>query len=200
VRGVLRRLAMLGVLAGCSFTPPTPRAYVRFGPARDQLVTPLAALPVTCGTTTMGCLEGYKVAVASATRIAIEYAGFTLVDGERINAELQQRTTQITETADRLIEQVEITGRTWVDLEPQQQRDLLTAMGIRGLFRAEVSLGVPRGMAAQRTVTVAVAVTRLADEALAWQSQCSVETGDYHSEPQAIELATRCALESVSLW
>ncbi len=41
---------------------------------------------------------------------------------------------------------------------------------------------------------------RLADETLAWESECGVETGDFHSEPQAVELATRCALESATLW
>jgi hypothetical protein len=192
------------VLAACSFTPPTPIAYVKRGPAYGQLVTPLAALPVSCGTTTMGCMQGYKVAVANATRMAIEYGGFSLVDSELINAEMQRRYTHTKETASfggtQTTETTELTGRTWHDLTTQQQRDLLTVMGIKGVLHATITMGIPHGMAGQRTVTVAIAIARLSDEQLVWQSECGVETGDFHSEPQAVELATRCALESGTLW
>jgi len=193
------------LLAGCAFTAPTPRAFVRRGPAYGQIVTPLAALPVNCGAATMGCLPGYKVAVASATRMAIEFGGFSLVDSELINAEMQRRFTLTRETTSRGAPandqtDTELTGRTWSDLEPQQQRDLLTAMGVKGLFHATVTMGIPHGMAGQRTVTVAVAISRLSDAQLVWQAECGVETGDYHSEVQAVDLATRCALESGTVW
>lgn len=196
----MRRCLPIAALVGCSFTPPAPVAYVRLGPARDALVTPLAALPVACARGTMGCREGYKRAIANTTRMAIELDGWSVVDGERINAELGRRETRTEATAfgERTIE--DVTQQSWLDLPEQQQRDLLTAMGIRGVLHTTLALGIPHGLAGQRTVTVAVGITRLSDEAIVWQSQCSVETGDYHSEPQAIELATRCALEAGALW
>jgi hypothetical protein len=197
---VTRLVALTLALAACSFTTPTPIAYVRRGPAYGQLVTPLAAMPVVCARTTMGCMPGYRLAVASATRMAIELGGYSLVDSELINAELQRRSTRTRETPAGVTTTTELTGRTWLDLAPQQQRDLLTAMGIKGLLYATITMGIPQGMASQRTVTVSIALTRLSDEQLVWQSECGVETGDYHSEPQAIELATRCALESGTLW
>lgn len=191
----VRRLLLLGFV-GCSFAVPTPIAYVKRGPAFGQQVTPLAALPVQCGAATMGCLPGYKASVASATRIAIEFGGYTLVDADKINAELQRRTTVTHGT----VETTDLEGRTWLDLAEPQQRELLAAMGIRGLLHATITMGLPHGMAQQRTVTVAVAISRLGDGQLVWQSECGVETGDFHSEPQAIDLATRCALESGTLW
>jgi hypothetical protein len=191
---------LLCLLAACKFTPPTPQAYVQHGPAFGQAGTQLAALPVECGAQTLGCLPGYKVAVASATRISIEYGGYTLVDSELINAELQRRTSKTVATADAETTTTEVTGRTWLDLPPPRQRELLAAMGIQGVMRTTIAMTVPLGMAGERIVTVAVVVSRVADEQLVWRSRCSVVTGDYHSESQAIDLATRCALESGTLW
>jgi hypothetical protein len=207
---VLRGLLCL--LAACAFTPPTPQAFVQRGPAFGQPVTPLAALPVECGATTLGCLPGYKLAVASATRIAIEFGGYTLVDSELINAEMQRRTSRRQETVREepttpgpgvTAEETtttEVTGRTWFDLPPHAQRDLLAAMGVRGVLRATIAMSIPQGMAGLRMVSVGISVSRLSDGQLVWQSRCGVMTGDFHSEPQAIELATRCALESGTLW
>lgn len=192
----LLRLAFAVTLVGCNFTPPTPVARVRRGPAAAEFTSPLAALPVSCEGTSMGCLPGYLYGVASATRIALEYGGYTVVDGELINAELRRRTTRTTDE----VTQTEVTGAVWSDLPVLQQRELLSAMGVRGVLRAQVALGTPHGMAAQRTVTVGISLARLEDDLLVWQSQCDVETGDFHSEAQAVDLATRCSLESATLW
>lgn len=209
----------LALLGACKFTPPTPVAYVTHGPAFGQEANPIAALPVRCGATTMGCVPGYQYAVANATRMALELGGVSLVDSELINAEMRMRTTktrsstseyeqsspqigqpaQTTATGTRETT-TEVTGATWESLPPGEQQSLLTAMGVRGLLHATISMGTPHGLSGQRTVTVQLAVTRLSDGALAWQSECGVETGDYHAEPQAVELATRCALESATLW
>lgn len=216
--GVLGPLALLPA-AACKFTPPTPVAYVTHGPAFGHEANPIAALPVRCGGATLGCLPGYRHAVASATRMALELGGVSLVDSELINAELRMRTTrthrsqselelpsaQLGQPAETTVigssqTTTEVTGATWETLPPGEQQSLLQAIGVGGLLHATISLGTPHGMAGQRTVTVQLAVTRLSDGALAWQSECGVETGDYHAEPQAVELATRCALESATLW
>ena len=197
------------LLAACNFTPPTPVARVRRGPAAREFTSPLAALPVSCEGTSMGCLPGYLFGVSSATRIALEFGGYTIVDSELINAELRRRSTVTTETSQRgaivptpttTDVKTEVTGRLWSDLPILEQRELLSAMGVRGVLRAQVALGTPHGMAGQRTVTVGISLARLDDDLLVWQSQCDVETGDYHSEAQAVDLATRCALESATLW
>jgi len=193
----LLRWVWIVTLLGCNFTPPTPVARVRRGPAAAEFTSPLAALPVSCAGTSMGCLPGYLYGVASATRIALEYGGYTVVDGELINAELRRRTTR---TTNDVVTETQVTGAVWSDLPVIQQRELLSAMGVRGVLRAQVALGTPHGMAAQRTVTIGISLARLEDDLLVWQSQCDVETGDFHSEAQAVDLATRCSLESATLW
>lgn len=209
----------LALGGACKFTPPVPIAYVNHGPAYGQPINPIAALPVSCGFSTMGCHLGYQVMVANATRMALELGGGSLVDSELINAELRLRTTHTrstvsvvqthpsqvgvmpsTTTQGSSASTTEVTGTTWLDLPPIEQRALLQDLGIRSVLRANIALGVPHGLSGQRTVTVQLALIRLADEAIAWESECGVETGDYHSEPQAVELAARCALESATLW
>jgi hypothetical protein len=214
---VFRLVSLSALVCGCSFTPPTPVAYVAHGPAFGQPVTPLAAMPVNCDAMTLGCLPGYQLAVANATRMAIEFGGYSLVDSELINAEMRVRFTRtrqdlgtastatltngtITGTTGTTETTTEVTGRTWIDLGAAERRDLLKDIGIRGLLYSTIGLGVPHGMAGQRTVTVRIALARLADDAVVWQSECGVETGDFHSEAQALELATKCALESGTLW
>lgn len=197
---VQRLVLTTALLAGCSYTPPTPVAYVTHGPARQQRVTPLAALPATCDGMTMGCQPGYLFSVASATRMSLELGGLGLVDSEIINAELRRRHTSTQASEGSVQTTTTVTGATWMDLDPVARRTFLSELGIHGVLRATVGLGVPHGMAGQRTVTVTVQVTRLADDALVWQSECHVETGDFHSESQAVELATQCALESGTLW
>jgi hypothetical protein len=193
------RLA-LGLATGCHFAVPTPRAFVRHGPAHGEPVAVIAALPVRCGSTTMGCRPGYPIAVAATTRMALEFAGLTLVDSERINVELQRRATTTTRTADAERSETTIEGETWIQLDGERQGLLLRGMGIDAVLDATISMSNPRGLAGQRTVTIAIALSRLPDRRLAWQSQCSVETGDFNDEPLAIELATQCALESATLW
>lgn len=209
----------LALGGACKFTPPVPIAYVSHGPAYGQTLNPIVALPVSCGFSSMGCQAGYQVMVANATRMALELGGGSLVDSELINAELRLRTTRtrstvgvvqtnpsqvgvMPSTTTEVISDstTEVTGTTWLELPPLEQHSLLEGMGIRSVLRANIALGVPHGLSGQRTVTVQLALIRLADSAIAWESECGVETGDYHSEPQAVELAARCALESATLW
>lgn len=210
---------LLGLaLAGCHFTPPTPTAYVSLGPAHGQPLNPIAALPVRCGSFTEGCFPGYEAAVASATRMAIELGGGTLVDSELLNAEMRLRVTRTVTSkggspppptqpnpyapppSDPSTTTTEVTGATWTSLPPNEQRTFLEQIGVRSVLSTTLLLSSPQGLSGQRTVTVRLALMRLADDAISWQSECGVETGDYNSEPQAIELATQCALEGATLW
>src|SRR6185503_7857591 len=144
------------------------------------------ALPVTCKSEPGLCTPAYADAVASGTRMALEFAGYNLLDSELINAEMRRRatTTEQTTNAQGTVESTWTEtsgGMSWSQLAPPKQRDLLVALGVQGILHTILTIGLPRGMASQRTVTVAVAVTRLDNDRLAWSSQCSVETGDYHS-------------------
>lgn len=191
------RVACSVLLAGC-FHAPTPIARVHHGPAHGHVVDPIAALPVTCvsqGGPNACKLEDAR-AVAIATRMALEFAGYALVDTELLNAETRRRSIKTTgeETT------IEKSGPEWKDLTPSAQRELLHSIGVHGVLQAAITMGPAYGAAQQRTVTVAVTVTRISDDALAWRSQCSVETGDYNAPERALDLAARCALESESMF
>lgn len=215
---MVRLLALVTLLAGCPFTPPTPTSRVRIGPAATQLVSPLAPMPINCTDIGQYCSEAQKIAVAIQTRMDLEFSGYTVIDGETVNTEMQKRTLIEREhgndgtpivpmvnkynpappTPDDVTETV--SGTTWNDLPPDQQRAMLVAMGARGILTTQITFGMPHGMARQQTVTVAIAITRADDNILAWSSRCSVETGDYNTTERAIQLATSCALESSKLW
>ncbi len=183
-----------------------------------DMVSPLAPMPVVCKDVGQYCSEAQKIAVMIQTRMDLEFAGYAIIDGETVNAEMQKRTLVTRETTngttpivpmvnrynpapptpDNVTETV--SGTTWNDLPLDQQRAILVGMGAKGILTTHITMGMPHGMARQQTVTVALAITRAEDNALAWSSRCSVETGDYNSTERAIQLATRCALESATLW
>ncbi|HVK74093.1 MAG TPA: hypothetical protein VM734_12275 [Kofleriaceae bacterium] len=213
----MRWVIALACLAGCPFEAPTPLARVRKGPAGGGLVSPVAALPATCqsppqelsilGVTTPidnPCSEAYELAIATATRMELEYAGYGIVDTELLNAEARTRVTRTTDWQSAYgsgeSSTTEVTGLTWAQLSPGHQRDVLMAIGVRGLLSSTLTIGAARGLSWQQTVTVALSLTRVEDGVLAWRSQCSAETGDYRTLAVAIEVATRCALESTTLW
>lgn len=215
---MLRLAALLALLAGCPFTAPTPQSRVRKGPAAAAVVSPLAPLPIVCTDVGQNCNEAQMAAVRVQTRMDLEFAGYLVIDGETINTEMQKRTLVTHDhetdrtpvvtpvdpynpqppTPDNVTETVE--GRTWSDLSPEDQRAVLVSMGAQGVLITRVTFGMPHGMARQQTVTVAITIYRANDNALAWASKCSVETGDYNKSDRALETATRCALESATLW
>ncbi len=209
------------LLAGCAFPTAVPQARVRRGPAYAQVVTPLAALPVTCAEVRSrrlpaACTPGRIDAVASAARLALEFDGHGVVDTERINVLARHRTTVTHDeaTARPAAPQNPLRpppssgdsvtmlegGATWSDAPADQRSALLAAMGVHGLLAVRITVGPARGASAEQTVTAQVTVSRLAPAQLVWESRCSAETGDYHSVDQAFDIATRCALESPSLW
>jgi hypothetical protein len=214
----VRWLLVLCVLAGCPWAAPVPIARVQLGPAHREAITVLAALPVQCTADPSLFTPAHAAVVASATRMALEFSGYSVVDSELINAELRRRSTRTIPSgggfahaaparggfgppASGTYTETEITGgATWAEVSPARQDALLAVIGVQGLLRTIVTLGRARGLASQRTVTVSVEVSRLADARLAWHTDCSVETGDYHSTEQALDLATRCALDSRALW
>lgn len=182
----------LALTTGCHYTAPTPQAYVTHGVALRAPITTLVALPVVCEGFSIRCEPSHQVAVAAAARLGVEYLGYSLIDSDLLNAELRvRRTTQSDENAP----QEEVSGKTWFDLDTAERRGFLAQIGTHGVLHTSIGTGGP-----DRSVTVRLAVTKLEDDALVWQSQCRVQTGDYHDELRALELATQCALESMTLW
>ena len=203
-RGVWSTLAALTAWSACALVPPPPRARVRRGPAFAQPPARVLALPATCQAVEEGvCRLEYPPAVESAARMALEFAGATLIDSELVNTHVRRRREHVQESTGGVwwsrSSQVEVSGITWNEASPDEQRDLARELRIGGFLRSDILIGGARGWSQQRTVEVRLEITRAADGAQVWTSRCSVETGDHHATEQALELATRCALDSATL-
>lgn len=194
-------VANLGLLggAGCSLTPPIPVAHVRLGPAVASPPQVLLALPSVCNASSGDCAEQHRNAVAIATRMSVEFGGYTMIDSDRVNLELRQRRERrfTSETSDSRT--VEITGALWVDATPAEQREVLDSMAIDGLLVVKLSFSEAEGMSQRQQIRVAVELRRVEPAEVVWSSHCTAESGDHHSTAQAIDLATRCALEGALL-
>jgi hypothetical protein len=124
---------------------------------------------------------------------------YALIDSERVNLELLQRRERrlTSETSDSRT--VEVTGALWVDATPSEQREVLDSMAIDGLLAVKLSFGAPEGMSLRQHIRVAVELRRVEPAEVVWSSYCTAESGNNHSTAQAIDLATRCALEGALL-
>ncbi len=196
--------AVAALLGACALNPPPPVAHVRRGPAFDEPPARVLALPATCQAVEADvCRPEYPPAVENAARMALEFAGATLIDSELVNTHVRRRREHIQESSSvgwsSRSTEVEVAGITWNEASPAEQRDLARELRIAGFLRSDILIGGARGWAQQRTVEVRLEVRRAADGAQVWTSRCAVETGDHHATEQALELATRCALDSATL-
>lgn len=182
--------------AGCALSGPTPMARVRKGPAIETPPRTILALPATCEPAGEPCTEALERAVEAATRMSLEFAGYRLLDSERINVHARVRTERISGRGRPI---VEISGAGWNQASPAQRADLLAEMGVEGMLAAHIAMGPIENAEGLRTVTVTVRVSRARDGALVWRSRCAAVTGRFHGLDQAVELATRCAVEGAAL-
>ena len=184
-------------------------------------MSPLVAVPVSCEALGPACTPAQEAAVRTATRMELEFAGFHVVDAETLNNELSWRQETTTEV-DPVTSPANPTGAVrarppgdlpedppalsektggFTALPPEQQRAFLLESGVQGVLSVSISLGPLQGLIfPHRDATIAITMTRVNDGALAWYSRCHVDTGKFHTEELALELATRCALESATLW
>lgn len=207
----MRMLLALVVLAGCRLYAPPAQARVHHGPAFGTPLTTVVALPAVPAM----CTPAECGAVASASRISLELAGYTIVDAELINAQPRRRTTtSATEddgVAPRLAQPdplapphsdtttaTDVEGPTWQQAPAGERAQLVRDAGGDGLLQTSI-LASPGAHSWIVRHTVAFTLTTL-DGQVVWQSSCTDEEGDHADERGAIEGATRCALESLALW
>lgn len=193
---LLIRALLASLLVGCGFHPDAPLARVHRGPAYGARVDPLAAAPVAC--TASACNPELLTAIASATRMALEFRGHNIVDTELINAEARRRTATAengTVTGEKLT-----TGIPFLELPAAAQLELLASIGVQGALYTSLDVSPPHGADLAMTVRVTLEVKRLSDNDLVWRSRCSAETGNQRTLQQAIHAAAECALESEALW
>lgn len=201
VLATVATVATLGLLGGgaCSLNAPVPVAHVRLGPAVASPPQVLLALPAVCNASSGDCAEQHRNAVAIATRMSVEFGGYTMIDSERVNLELRQRRERRLTGDTQETRQTEVTGALWVDATPAEQREVLDTMAIDGLLAVKLSLTEPEGMSQLQHIRVAIELLRVEPAEVVWSSHCTTVSGDHRSTAQAIDLATRCALEGALL-
>lgn len=197
--GFALSLAALAGLAGCALSQPTPVARVRTGPAFGAAPRTILALPAECRPEVSVCKPGHELAVSVATRMSLEFAGYRIFDSERLNVRAGERTERFFGDTAREDRAVELTAAAWDQASPAQRAALLADLGIDGLLVSSISIGPRKNSEGQRTIAVTVTLRQASDGSLVWRTRCGVESGRFNDTDQAIETATRCALEGAAV-
>jgi hypothetical protein len=207
----LRHAALLLLaLAGCPLRPPPAQSRVQHGPAFGAQLVTVVALPAQPA----NCTPAECGAVATATRMALEFVGYTIIDAELLNAEMRRRTVKTHTSGSRAphvaprgfqppssdtTESTSVEGGvTFQQAPPQERGALVRDVGADGVLETAV-VSTPGEHVWVTRYTVAVTLRTL-DGRVVWHSDCSDDAGDLDTERHAIESATRCALESALLW
>lgn len=154
------------------------------------------------------------------TRMALEFEGRRVLDSELIlseSGEHSERSYDQVRTTPPVHLNPSQTGKpsvgssshvtslstsvSFLNATPETQMLMASEMGIDGILQSEMRVGHRQNVSDQRTIEVHVSLWRVFDGQSAmgevWASHCSAETGVYNDLEQAIDTATRCALESV---
>lgn len=179
-------------LTGCIWSQPTPVARVQHGPAFGSKPRIVVAMPVACLAEEDLCGIHHQQAIGEATRMALEFDGYSIVDSELVNAEMVRR--RHTGREEQIVD-----GKLFGESSPAEQRQLLHDIGADGIVTTTVTISRYHDPNYSRTVAVEMAMLRL-DGALVWWSQCRAESGNNASNDEAMDAATRCAIKSSTLW
>jgi hypothetical protein len=197
----LRAFLGLGLLVvtGCSLSRgPVPLARIQRGPAAPA--TRIVALPGQCRGEPDVCLPGHARGVDGAVRMLLEFNGYTVIDAEALNVQAARRLERTTE-GDRPTavvggeaREVEVEAARFDDADPATRRALLADLEAEGVLTTSVIVN-PRHDYGDRTFEVVLRLERADDGAVIWRSRCTAESEHAVSYEQAIERATRCAIE-----
>jgi hypothetical protein len=192
----LRIAALVLWCGGCALAAPIPLAHVQHGPAIDQPVHRIAALPTRCiASSPDECQPGYAIGIDALARMELELDGRIVVDTETVNVRTRDR-LEVVSGDDPATAQTERGGTAFADAAAADQQAVLDGLAIDSVLGALVVIGPPRGFGgSDRTIEVDLQLVRRRDDALVWRSRCAVIAGNDTWE-RALERATRCALEA----
>jgi len=207
---------LLALAAGCGASSELaqPLLRTRTGPAAAHPPHRVVALPASCGALSTIripnaadpdhptfqvrelCPASAMQAIDIMLRGKLEFAGFQIIDSEKVNAvtgtrhEIEQRTAYMTT---RTIEQH---GARFEDATPFEQAAILHELGADGLLTTRIWIGAGIGFGERRTVAAQVRLVSISDGALVWARRCEIEVGGLLTTDEvAMENAARCAIE-----
>jgi len=206
-------------VAGCGSSRLAPALIrARSGPAAAQPIRRVVALGATCGSLDLHVVEPSSpsarpsptssssplevlecgrdalAAADQAIRSALDFAGYGVIDAERVNA-VAGRRREIEERHGILASRTTwTTGATFADATPAEQADILKALGAEGVLTTRVWIGAGTGFSARRSVSVQLRLATATDRTLVWARRCEIEVG-IEQDPSAMQRAARCAAE-----
>lgn len=204
-------LQVLGCVASSRLS--APRLTVRAGPAHEQLLRRIVALPATCGmltalqnehghlrdnkvTNALACTRRLIASVDALVRSYLEFDGLDVIDSETVNAmaftRLERLFTEngVTEVASN------VRGARFADASPRAQDEILAELQVDGLVDTTIWVGAGVGLSARRGVEVQVRVLHVPTGDFMWMRRCWLEAGFESNRVLALE-AARCAVSPI---
>ena len=215
-------LAALGlVLAGCGAPagPPPLRPEVQQGPAAGARPNRVLVLQAACGSVEQRCPRSYIDAVDAIVRSGLEFAGYSLVESEKLRNQTRQRheeqgsTTTTSEsstkiegpifdqtTANKSVTNTDtsfvvLDGPGFEDLSIDERHAVLDKSGADAVLSIRVVIGGQMGVwEPNQNVEVMVKLGVNRGDAMAWASRCTASSNEFATVDAALENAARCAI------
>lgn len=221
-----------GMIACSSVELAAPVIRARTGPAAERPVRRIVAVPATCGALSLErvgtdatgnpilaqrtvCPQNALAAVDQIIRSTLELGGFSIIDGEKVNAitaarhEVRERFLQRTASVveGRLVETsqresdtttTETIGARFEDATPHEQREMLAELGAQGVLTTRITIGAEIGVGMRRLVTVQLQLLDVPERVMVWARRCELEIGGlFATDERAMERTARCAVEGI---
>ena len=206
---VSRALLAAVVLFGCTSAElAKPVYYAHRGPAAQQTVRRVVALPATCGSLSMTaeyvggtptvlsqrCLPSFLPPTDQLIRSQLDFLGFQVIDSEKVNAVTASRREIITRHGLAESTRVEKHGSLFADATPIEQAAILRELNADAVLNTRILIGSDTGVGKRRSVVVQVRLRAADDGRLIWVHRCEVEIGGIEMDVDGIQAATRCAM------
>lgn len=190
-------LALMSVvsLTGCrtTFKPQVAR-----GTAAAPKSPSVVIFPITCHSAEDKCRDEYGDAVTAKVRSDLEFAGFRMIDAEKLVREPRTRedaSATLTDWRDRVLaaKSRRQVGSIFEDLPPEARRELLREAGADGLVTGSIRI-LPRGTSSNWQLEVQVRFGLAKNDETVWVSRCKNERFWNEKDSWSMEQATECAI------
>lgn len=195
---ILTQLALLSLVfsTGCrtAFKPQVARGTVA-APQSPRVVI----FPITCHSSEDTCRDEYGDAVTAKVRSELEFAGFRMIDAEKLVREARTRedaSASLTDWRNRVLaaKSRRQVGSIFEDLPPEARRELLAEAGADGLVTGSIRI-LPRGTSSNWQLEVQVRFGLAKNDETVWVTRCKNERFWTEKDSWSMEQATECALK-----
>ncbi|MBP6628656.1 MAG: hypothetical protein KBG28_03955 [Kofleriaceae bacterium] len=181
-------------LAACR---TTYQPEVRRGPGVAPANPTVVLFPIPCRSSDDKCKPEYAGAITAKVRSELEFAGFTIVDGQNLVADPRyrdQREAAVTTDGEPVVEATSLrrVGSTFEDLPPPMQRQLLADARASGVVTGTIQM-LGKGTGKNWLVEVTLRLGNDQGQPV-WVARCKHESYWNERDSWSIEQAASCAL------